>query len=102
MVDCEHIAVFVTSMCAVGRVMPDDHIHVDFSGEFESSRFSQGSRDRSPRSPSPFDLFRSPSPLEVNADTASISSCPEMVGPMVRVHEMKTKGKLNCFNHRMN
>uniref|UniRef100_A0A8P4KLW0 Connector enhancer of kinase suppressor of Ras 1 n=1 Tax=Dicentrarchus labrax TaxID=13489 RepID=A0A8P4KLW0_DICLA len=58
------------------------------SGEFEgldSSRLSprlRRDRSPSPRSPSPslFGSFRSPSPQGVNQETASISSCPEMVG----------------------
>nr|XP_040055792.1 connector enhancer of kinase suppressor of ras 1 isoform X1 [Gasterosteus aculeatus aculeatus] len=51
----------------------------------ESSRLSPGlRRDRSssPRSPSPFTFgsLRSPSPQGLEQETASISSCPEMVG----------------------
>lgn len=41
----------------------------------------------SPRSLSPFQPLRSPSPQELNSDRASISSCPEMVGHMVRKEE---------------
>ncbi|XP_068608003.1 connector enhancer of kinase suppressor of ras 1 [Brachionichthys hirsutus] len=54
------------------------------TGEFESFDTSRLSprlqKVQSPRSPSPllFGSFRSPSPLGVNQDTASISSCPEM------------------------
>ncbi|XP_073338830.1 connector enhancer of kinase suppressor of ras 1 [Pagrus major] len=65
---------------------------------FESSRLSPGLRqDRSPspRSPSPliFDSFRSSSPQRVNQETASISSCPEMVGHMGNKDRDKTSTK---------
>lgn len=62
------------------------------SGEFDSLRLSpRPGEDRSPssRSPSPFQPLRSPSPLEISPDTASISSCPEMVGHMVGEKEKK-------------
>lgn len=62
------------------------------SGESDSLRLSpRPGEDRSPssRSPSPFQPLRSPSPLEVSPDTASISSCPEMVGHMVGEKEKK-------------
>ncbi|KAM9341028.1 connector enhancer of kinase suppressor of ras 1 [Symphorus nematophorus] len=56
------------------------------SGEFESfenlrlSPRLRQDRSPSPRSPSPFGSFRSSSPQGVNQETASINSCPEMVG----------------------
>lgn len=64
-------------------------IDLDFipSGVFDSLRISPrpgDGRSPSPRSPSPFQPLRSPSPQELNPDRASISSCPEMVGHMVR------------------
>lgn len=70
---------------------------VCFSGDFESLRLSPGlrrGRSPSPRSPSPleFEAFRSSSPQGVNQETASISSCPEMVGHTVR-------GKWKICNH---
>lgn len=98
--------------------MLDAHIHVCFSGEFESfesSRLSPGlRRDRSSsrRSPSPlkFESFRSPSPQPagVNRQTASVSSCPEMVGHTVREKRKTCKHLLPdilnptcwwCFNY---
>lgn len=57
------------------------------TGEFDSLRLSPRpgeDRSPSPRSPSPFQPLRSPSPQEINPDRASTSSCPEMVGHMVR------------------
>uniref|UniRef100_H3DIR1 Connector enhancer of kinase suppressor of Ras 1 n=1 Tax=Tetraodon nigroviridis TaxID=99883 RepID=H3DIR1_TETNG len=61
--------------------------------EFDSLRLSprpREDRSPSPRSPSPFQPIRSPSPQDFHPDTASISSCPEMVGQMVR-EEAKAK-----------
>lgn len=57
------------------------------SGEFDSLRLSPRPGEDgllSPRSPSPFQPLRSPSPREIHLDTTSISSCPEMVGHTVR------------------
>ncbi|XP_037652615.1 connector enhancer of kinase suppressor of ras 1 isoform X6 [Sebastes umbrosus] len=86
------------------------------SGEFESlggSRLSpkprlspRPGRDRSPslRSPSPFGFgsFRSPSPQLVDQDTASISSCPEMVGHTGNKETKKssTKGSSTAMSRR--
>ncbi|XP_070698360.1 connector enhancer of kinase suppressor of ras 1 [Pempheris klunzingeri] len=80
------------------------------SGEFESSDSSRLSprlrRDRSPspRSPSPllFESFRSPSPQGVNQETASISSCPEMVGHTGNKDTKKssTKGMTTALSRR--
>lgn len=63
-------------------------IDLDFipSGVFDSLRISPRpgeGRSPSPRSLSPFQPLRTPSPQDLNPDRASISSCPEMVGHMV-------------------
>ncbi|XP_034715201.1 connector enhancer of kinase suppressor of ras 1 isoform X3 [Etheostoma cragini] len=80
------------------------------SGEFESlesSRLSPGLRHNqslSPRSLSPFGFgsFRSSSPHRVHQDTASISSCPEMVGHTGNKETQKssTKGKSTAMSRR--
>ncbi|XP_036928101.1 connector enhancer of kinase suppressor of ras 1 isoform X3 [Acanthopagrus latus] len=88
-----------------GRLSP-----LSASGElasFESSRLSPGLRQErspSPRSPSPliFESFRSSSPQGVNQETASISSCPEMVGHMGNKDREKssTKGMTTALSRR--
>ncbi|XP_008305065.1 connector enhancer of kinase suppressor of ras 1 isoform X2 [Stegastes partitus] len=82
------------------------------SGELESldhlrlSPRLPGSSPRTtpPRTPSPlsFDSFRSPSPKGVNQDTASISSCPEMVGHTGNKDTKKssTKGMTTALSRR--
>ncbi|XP_041810432.1 connector enhancer of kinase suppressor of ras 1 isoform X2 [Chelmon rostratus] len=80
------------------------------SGEFEgveSSRLSprlRKDRSPSPRSPSPlvFGSFRSSSPQGVNQETASISSCPEMVGHMGNKDRERssTKGMSTAMSRR--
>ncbi|XP_039641074.1 connector enhancer of kinase suppressor of ras 1 isoform X6 [Perca fluviatilis] len=80
------------------------------SGEFESlesSRLSPGLRhdlSPSPRSLSPFGFgsFRSPSPQGVDQDTASITSCPEMVGHRGNKETQKssTKGMSTAMSRR--
>ncbi|XP_070777003.1 connector enhancer of kinase suppressor of ras 1 [Enoplosus armatus] len=80
------------------------------SGEFESlggSRLSprlRRGRSPSPRSPSPFGFgsFRSSSPQGVNQETASISSCPEMVGHTGKKDREKssTKGMSTALSRR--
>lgn len=83
------------------------------SGEFDSLRLSPRpgeDRSPSPRSPSPFQPLRSPSPQEIHPDTASISSCPEMVGHMVKRRRkmkswMEAWERINlmrrCFDHKL-
>ncbi|XP_075874011.1 connector enhancer of kinase suppressor of ras 1 isoform X3 [Nelusetta ayraudi] len=77
------------------------------SGDFDGLLLSTGLReDRSPspRSPSPsvFGSFRSPSPQGVRQETASISSCPEMVGHMGNKDNQKssTKGMSTAMSRR--
>lgn len=75
------------------------------SGDFESLRLSpRPRRDRSPssRSPSPLALFRSSSPLAVDQETASISSCPEMVGHTGHkdTNKTSTKGLTTAMSRR--
>ncbi|XP_034087643.1 connector enhancer of kinase suppressor of ras 1 isoform X2 [Gymnodraco acuticeps] len=75
------------------------------SGDFESLRLSpRPRRDRSlsPRSPSPLVLFRSSSPLAVDQETASISSCPEMVGHTGHkdTNKTSTKGLTTAMSRR--
>ncbi|XP_035797790.2 connector enhancer of kinase suppressor of ras 1 isoform X2 [Amphiprion ocellaris] len=77
------------------------------SGEFESLHGSQLSPrlpGSSPRTPSPlsFGSFRSPSPKTVHQDTASISSCPEMVGHTGNKDTKKTctKGMTTALSRR--
>ncbi|XP_047467896.1 connector enhancer of kinase suppressor of ras 1 [Mugil cephalus] len=64
----------------------------------------QRTRSPSPRSLSPFRVgsFRSPSPLGVNQETASISSCPEMVGNTGNKDTKKfsTKGMTTALSRR--
>ncbi|XP_054469259.1 connector enhancer of kinase suppressor of ras 1 [Anoplopoma fimbria] len=80
------------------------------SGSFESLESSRLSprpiqnRSPSPRSLSPFrsGSFRSPSPQGVDQETASISSCPEMVGQPGNKETKKssTKGKTTAMSRR--
>ncbi|KAK5857530.1 hypothetical protein PBY51_010770 [Eleginops maclovinus] len=75
------------------------------SGDFESLRLSprlRRDRSPSPRSPSPFGLSRSSSPLGVDQETASISSCPEMVGHTGNkdTNNSSTKGKTTAMSRR--
>ncbi|XP_053289801.1 connector enhancer of kinase suppressor of ras 1 [Pleuronectes platessa] len=82
------------------------------SGDFEglgSSRLSprlrrDQSRSPSPRSPSPLQLgsFRNSSPNLANQDTASITSCPEMVGRTGSKESKKssTKGMTTALSRR--
>ncbi|XP_034418810.1 connector enhancer of kinase suppressor of ras 1 isoform X2 [Cyclopterus lumpus] len=79
-------------------------------GEFESlesSRLSPRLRQDpspSPRSPSPFSFgsLRSPSPQGVDQETASISSCPDMVGQTGNKDTKKssTKGMSTAMSRR--
>ncbi|XP_053192218.1 connector enhancer of kinase suppressor of ras 1 [Scomber japonicus] len=72
------------------------------SGDFESfDRLSprlRRDRSPSPRSPSPFGSFRSSSPQGVNQETASITSCPEMVGHTSK--KSSTKGMTTAMSRR--
>ncbi|KAI3367194.1 hypothetical protein L3Q82_008249 [Scortum barcoo] len=79
------------------------------TGDFESlesSRLSPGLRqDRSPSPRRPrlgFRSFRSSSPQGANQETASISSCPEMVGHMGNKDREKssTKGTTTAMSRR--
>lgn len=79
------------SLLNVPGVVTIDSIPSGGSDSFRLSPRSGGDRSPSPRSPSPFQPLRSPSPQEFNPDTASISSCPEMVGHMVREGEKRKK-----------
>ncbi|XP_077476641.1 connector enhancer of kinase suppressor of ras 1 [Stigmatopora argus] len=82
---------------------------LSISGEFDSpgSRPSPGfnrSRNRtpSPRSISPFEIYRSSSLQALNQDRSSVSSCPEMVGH-TRHQEAKkssTKGMSTALSRR--
>ncbi|CAG10443.1 unnamed protein product, partial [Tetraodon nigroviridis] len=75
------------------------------TGEFDSLRLSprpREDRSPSPRSPSPFQPIRSPSPQDFHPDTASISSCPEMVGQMAKKDREKSslKGMTTTMSRR--
>lgn len=72
---------------------------------FESSRVSpsiQRDRSLSPRSHSPLGSLRSSSPQGVNQETASITSCPEMVGHTGNKDSKKgsTKGMTTALSRR--